>query len=48
VRLCGRSSNPAADGVVRWRLVALAQSAFAECGISVSVQTLSRILRGLG
>ena len=40
--------KPAVDGVVRWRLVDLAQWVFAEFGISVSVQTLSRILRGMG
>ena len=40
--------NPAGDGVVRWRRVDLAHGVFAEFGISVSQQTLSRILRGLG
>lgn len=40
--------NPAVDGVVRWRLVDLAQWVFAEFGISVSIQTLSRMLRGMG
>jgi len=40
--------KPAVDGVVRWRLVDLAQWVFAEFGISISVQTLSRILRGMG
>ena len=40
--------NPAVDGVVRWRLADLAQWVFAEFGISVSKQTLSRILRGMG
>jgi transposase len=39
--------NPAVDGVVRWRLVDLAQWVFAEFGISVSPQTLSRMLRGM-
>ena len=39
--------NPAVDGVVRWRLVDLAHGVFAAFGISVSQQTLSRILRGL-
>ena len=38
----------ALDGVVRWRLIDLAQWVFAEFGISISKQTLSRILRGLG
>ena len=40
--------NPAVDGVVRWRLADLAQWVFAEFGISVSKQTLSRMLRGMG
>ena len=40
--------NPAVDGVVRWRLIDLAQWVYAEFGISISKQTLSRILRGLG
>jgi transposase len=39
--------NPAVDGVVRWRLVDLAQWVFTEFGISVSKQTLSRILRAM-
>jgi putative transposase len=40
--------NPAVDGVVRWRLADLAQWVFAEFGILVSKQTLSRMLRGMG
>ena len=40
--------NPAVDGVVRWRLIDLAQWVYAEFGISISKQTLSRMLRGLG
>jgi transposase len=40
--------NPAVDGVVRWRLVDLAQWIYAEFGISVSQQTLSRMLRDMG
>jgi transposase len=40
--------NPAVDGVVRWQLIDLAQWVYAEFGISVSKQTLSRILRGMG
>src|ERR1700741_1638663 len=40
--------KPAVDGVVCWRLVELAQGVFAEFGISVRVQTLSRILGGMG
>jgi hypothetical protein len=39
---------PAVHGVVRWRLVDLCQWVFEEFRISVSVQTLSRELRGLG
>jgi transposase len=39
--------NPAVDGVVRWRLVDLAQWVFTEFGIAVSKQTLSRILRDM-
>lgn len=39
---------PAVDGVVRWRLVDLAQWVFEEFRISVSVQTLSRELRAMG
>jgi transposase len=39
---------PAAHGVVRWRLVDLAQILFEEHGVSVSEQTLSRVLRGMG
>ena len=40
--------NPAVDGVVRWRLADLAQWVFAEFGISISKQTLSRMLRAMG
>jgi putative transposase len=47
-RIVEAGPNPAVDGVVRWRLVDLAQWVFAEFGISVSVQTLSRMLRGMG
>jgi transposase len=47
-RIVAAGPNPAVDGVVRRRLVDLAQWVFAEFGISVSKQTLSRILRGLG
>ncbi|MBO0664525.1 winged helix-turn-helix domain-containing protein [Jiella sp. CQZ9-1] len=38
----------AVDGVVRWRLVDLAQWVFEEFRISISVQTLSREMRALG
>ena len=39
---------PAAHGVVRWRLVDLAQILFEDHGVSVSEQTLSRVLREMG
>ena len=39
---------PAVHGVVRWRLIDLAQWVFAEFRISISKQTLSRELRALG
>jgi len=39
---------PAAHGVVRWRLVDLAQILFEDHGVAVSEQTLSRVLRGMG
>lgn len=39
---------PAAHGVVRWRLVDLAQIVFEDHGVSISTQTLSRILRTMG
>lgn len=39
---------PFIHGVVRWRLIDLAQWLFEEFRISVSKQTLSRELRGLG
>ncbi|WP_409567584.1 IS630 family transposase [Methylobacterium sp. J-030] len=39
---------PAAHGVVRWRLVDLAPILFGDHGVSMSEQTLSRVLRGMG
>ena len=39
---------PAAHGVVRWRLVDLAQWIWDECGLSITKQTLSREMRSLG
>jgi transposase len=36
------------DGIVRWRLIDLAQWIFAEFGIAISKQTLSRMLRRMG
>jgi transposase len=47
-RIVEAGPNPAVDGVVRWRLVDLAQWVYAEFGISVSRQTLSRMLRAMG
>lgn len=43
-----RGPTPASDGVVRWRLVDLAQWLWDEFQVSVSLQTLSRTLRALG
>lgn len=40
--------DPAIHGVVRWRLVDLAQWVFEEFRLSISKQTLSRELRALG
>ena len=47
-RIIEAGPNPAVDGVVRWRLIDLAQWVYAEFRISISKQTLSRMLRGLG
>ena len=46
-RIIEAGPNPAVDGVVRWRLIDLAQWVYAEFRISISKQTLSRILRRL-
>ena len=48
VEVVERGPIPAIHGVVRWRLVDLAQWIWEEFRISVSVQTISRQLRGLG
>lgn len=40
--------RPYVDGVVRWRLVDLAQWVYEELGVTVSRQTLGRELRALG
>jgi transposase len=40
--------TPSIHGVVRWRLVDLAQWAFEEFRITIAVQTLSRELRAMG
>jgi transposase len=47
-RIVEEGPVPAAHGVVRWRLVDLAQWLWDEFTISISKQTLSRELRGLG
>jgi transposase len=39
---------PASHGVVRWRLVDLAQWIWDEFGLSITKQTLSREMRALG
>ena len=47
-RIVESGPMPAAHGVVRWRLIDLAQWVFEEFRISISKQTLSRELRALG
>ena len=47
-RIIEAGPNPAVDGVVRWRLIDLAQWIYAEFRISISKQTLSRMLRAMG
>ena len=47
-RIVEAGPNPATDGVVRWRLIDLAQWVYAEFRISISKQTLSRMLRAMG
>jgi transposase len=47
-RIVEAGPNPAVDGVVRWRLVDLAQWVHGEFRVSVSKQTLSRVLRAMG
>jgi transposase len=47
-RVVEAGPDPAVDGIVRWRLIDLAQWVFAEFGISLSKQTLSRMLRRMG
>jgi transposase len=48
VRMIENGPTPAIHGVVRWRLVDLAQWLFEEFRISVAKQTLSRELRAMG
>jgi hypothetical protein len=40
--------TPSIHGVVRWRLIDLAQWTFEEFGVVIAVQTLSRELRAMG
>lgn len=46
--LVERGPTPAAHGVVRWRLCDLAQILCEDHGVSISGQTLSRVLRAMG
>lgn len=48
MRIVEAGPIPAAHGVVRWRLIDLAQWVFDEFRVSISKQTLSRELRALG
>jgi transposase len=48
VRIIESGPIPAAHGVVRWRLIDLAQWVFDAFAIAISKQTLSRELRALG
>jgi len=47
-RIVEAGPDPAVDGLVRWRLIDLAQWIFTEFGIAISKQTLSRTLRRMG
>ncbi len=48
VRIVESGPIPAVHGVVRWRLIDLAQWVWDEFGLSISKQTLSRELRAMG
>src|SRR5260221_9814887 len=48
MRIVESGPTPAVHGVVRWRLIDLAQWGFGEFGVSISKQTLSRELRAMG
>ena len=48
MRIVESGPIPAVHGVVRWRLVDLAQWVFDEFRISISTQTLSRVVRAMG
>jgi transposase len=47
-RVVEADPDPAVDGLVRWRLIDLVLWVFVEFGISISKQTLSRMLRRMG
>ena len=47
-RMVENGPIPAAHGVVRWRLIDLAQWVWDEFGISIAKQTMSRELRAMG
>jgi transposase len=47
-RIVEAGPNPATDGMVRGRLIDLAQWVYAEFRVSISKQTLSRMLRAMG
>src|ERR1700751_2524715 len=47
-RIIEAGPNPAVDGLVRCRLIDLARGVYAEFGMSISKQTLSRVLRAMG
>ena len=48
MRIVESGPIPAVHGVVRWRLIDLAQWVYEEFGVSISTQTLSRELRAMG
>jgi transposase len=48
LRIVETGPTPAIHGVVRWRLIDLAQWLFEEYGLSIAKQTLSREMRTLG
>jgi len=48
MKMIEEGPTPAIHGVVRWRLIDLAQWVFEEFRLSIAVQTLSRELRKMG
>jgi transposase len=48
LKMIEEGPTPAIHGVVRWRLIDLAQRMFEEFRLSIAVQTLSRELRKMG